>query len=160
MIAVGIAVLFSVQLASRVTGVMLGERELDILLAVAPERLPHEYIRGQLVFLATGQPVLYLEDDLEELTGGCLQAIVELRAGRPTTVSYSDAPGRVRFTPVGDLIRISGDFATFEAPAAELFPALRDCCMRYIAFARTALPDESALQDRLSQLDYWADQAR
>lgn len=156
MVAVRVAVIFSIQIASRV---MIGEGELETLLAVAPERLPRDYLRGQLIFLGAGQPVLNLEDDLEELTGGCLQAIVELQAGQPATVVYSDAPGRIEFNPAGDLVRISGDFPTFETPRVELIPALRDCCLRYITFARTALPDEPAFQDRLSQLEYWADQA-
>lgn len=147
-----VAVIFAVQIAS---AVMIDEGELETVRAVAPELLPTNYMPGRLVLIAGGQPVVRIEDDLDELTVACLEAASMLYNGEPGVIGFSDAPGRIDLVPADGLVRLRGDVPPFEAPAAELLPALRGCCQRFVDWARTSLADRPVIQQRLSNHDYW-----
>ncbi len=145
-----IAVLYALQIAPRV---MVSEGDLA---ALAPERLPSDYLQGQLTIVAPGQPVVHIEDDLEFVFAQCLTAIPELLAGRSFAFVFSDAPGGFLFAPHGDLVRVTGDILgnePFDAPAGELLVALRDCAARFIAFTTSALADRPADQQRVKELE-------
>jgi hypothetical protein len=152
-----VAVTFALQVASRV---MIGEGDLRTVVEVVPERLPSDYIHGQLVFLATGQPVVHFDDDLEFLVVQFLQAIPPLAAGESAEVVFSDAPGGSQLAVHDQVVRMTGDLpGPFDVPAAEFLPALLDCCRRFVAFARATFADDPAVRERIGQLDPWVDAA-
>ena len=140
-----IAVIFALQVASRV---MIGEGDLRTVVEVVPERLPSDYLHGRLVFLATGQSVVHLDDDLEFLVVQFLQAIPALAAGESAEVVFSDAPGGFQLAVHDQVVRMTGDLpGPFEVPAAEFLPALLDCCRRFVAFARATFADDPAVRN-------------
>jgi len=153
-----VAVLFTLQVAGQVT---LGEGDLAAALDAVRDKLDPAYLVGQLVLLASGQPVAYVQDDLEFTVQQVLEGIPELAAGRSFAVGFSDAPGRVALTPDGGTLRVTGEyFKPLAAPAAELLPALLGCCERFVAFARSAYADQPEVQARIGQLDPWLAGAR
>src|SRR5262249_3336990 len=103
-----VAVLFSLQVAG---GVTVGEGDLPAVLDAAGNKISPDRLRGRLVLLATGQPVAYVEDDdLEFTVQQVLEALPELSAGTPSGIGFSEAPGRVEFTPVGGNVRVAGEY--------------------------------------------------
>lgn len=151
-----VAVVFAVQVAA---GVMVDEGSLATVREVAPELLPSDYLPGRLVLLATGQPVVRIEDDLDELTVACLEAVGNLYRGEPGVIGFTDAPGRIELVRSDGIVRLRGDVPPFEAPAADLLPAIRDCCGRFVTWARGDLADRPAVQQRLNYHDHWLAEA-
>src|SRR5687768_10307829 len=102
---------------------MIGESDLAAAVETAPDRLPTDYINGQLLLLAPGQPAIVIYDDLEFQAVQWLEAIPEVVAGRPFEMIFSDSPGRLRLTPKDGAVMVSGDTGAaepFVAPADEL----------------------------------------
>jgi hypothetical protein len=151
-----VAVMFAVQVAA---GVMIDEGSLATVRTVAPELLPSDYLPGRLVLVAAGQPVVRIEDDLDELTVACLEAVGNLYRGQPGVIGFTDAPGRIDLVLSDGIVRLHGDVPPFEAPAADLLPAIRECCRRFVAWARTDLADRPTVQQRLNYHDQWLAEA-
>lgn len=154
-----ISVLFSLRVAVDVT---VGEGDLPAVLDATADKIRPDRLPGQLVLLATGQPVAYIEDDdLEFTVQQVLEALPELSAGTPSGIGFSEAAGRVELTPAGGDIRVTAEyFKPLTVPAAELIPALLACCERFVAFVRATYPDRPDVLARIAQLDPWLAGAR
>lgn len=115
---------------------------------------------GQLIVEAEGQPRLVLHDDLEYLIVKMFEAIPRLIRGRSVTVWHSDSPAEFRMDPVDSRVRITGTvLEPFEAPAADLLPALYASGVRFIDFVDTVLADQPDSQAQHADLEQWAEEA-
>jgi hypothetical protein len=115
---------------------------------------------GRLIVEADGQPRLVLHDDLEYLVVNVFQAIPQLIQGQSVTVWHSDSPAEFRMDRVDSRVRITGTvLPTFEAPAAELLPALHAAGVRFIDFVHTVLADQPNFQARIADTEQWAEES-
>jgi hypothetical protein len=154
-----VVVLYAVRLTRHV---FLSETEVAALCEIDPDRLRIlDPLYGRLILLAAGQPVSGLYDSLEATVGAiCFRAITELTAGKSVTVTISNAPGKFYLEPKSKVIRVHGDgVEVFEAPAAELLPALYGCGIRFLDFYRDLHKDDPNRLARLADLDYWVAEA-
>lgn len=109
---------------------------------------------GQLIISSDGQADLTLHDDLEYLFGAIFNAIEQASTERQGMVWFSDSPAELKIEKIDNRMRISSaQFPVFEFPVESLLATLRACCMRYIAFARTAYSKRADIQARLNELE-------
>jgi len=155
---VTVAVVFSVQVAAQV---YVGEGDLGRALDAAPDVVDPEHLVGQVVLLAAGQPVVFVEDDLEFAVQQLLEGVPELAAGRAFALGFSEAPGRVELAPEGAALRVTTGYTrAATVPLAETLEALAGCCERFVAFARARFGERAGTAERMAQLDPWLSEAR
>lgn len=153
--------IFALQAAA--SRIMVTESDLTSVVQAVPDTLRTNYINGQLLLLAAGQPAIALEDDLEFSAVQWLEAIPELIAGRTFEMIFSDAPGRVALIPKeGGTLVVAGDTGAsepFVAPMGEVLSAVLACWHRFQTFALAHLAPDENTAERLHQLDHWLAEA-
>lgn len=152
-----VTVAYTIQVGYRA---MINEADLPGMIAKLGVDFPRDYLTGAVVFTATGQTTVQIEDDLEFCLQQLLEGVPSLAAGQPAAIGYSEAPGRVDFTPDGDVIAVTSDlFPPFRADTRELLDAIVACGERFVALCRSSLGDDPDLIARIDQLDPWLDAA-